>query len=116
MSTSASLRAANPPPLAGYDLFSEDRALVEALRREGGAAREEECAAFGRLCEGDALELGRLANAHPPLLRAYDRFGERIDEVEITLPGTTSCGSASSTARTRPAGSTSVRLVTSSGR
>ena len=41
MATSAFLRTANqPPPLEGYDLFSENRPLVEALRREGAAARE----------------------------------------------------------------------------
>jgi putative acyl-CoA dehydrogenase len=68
--------ANQPPPLADYDLFSEDLALVEALRREGGAAREDECAAFGRLCGGRPLELGRLANENPPILR-------RDDEVEF---------------------------------
>ena len=84
MATSAYLRAGNqPPPLEGYDLFFEDAALVEALRREGAATREEECGAFGRLCGGEPLELGRLANEHPPTLRAFDRFGERIDEVEF---------------------------------
>jgi len=79
-----SLRAANqPPPLAGYDLFSENRPLVEALRREGDVAEEERCAAFGHLCGREPLELGRLANEHPPTLRTHDRFGERIDEVEF---------------------------------
>ena len=83
MTTSAYVRAANqPPPVERYDLFSENRPLVEALRREGAAEREEECAAFGRLCGGEPLELGRLANEHPPILRAFDRFGDRIDEVE----------------------------------
>jgi putative acyl-CoA dehydrogenase len=77
VSTSPFLRAANqPPPLAGYDVFSQDRALVEALSREGGAEREEECAAFGLLCGGEPLELGRLANESPPRLR-------RDDEVEF---------------------------------
>ncbi|HLE99298.1 MAG TPA: acyl-CoA dehydrogenase family protein [Gaiellaceae bacterium] len=84
MATSAYLRVGNqPPPLEGYDLFSQNRPLVEALRREGAEDREEECAAFGRLCGGKPLELGRLANDHPPALRAFDRFGERIDEVEF---------------------------------
>ncbi|HET9285928.1 MAG TPA: acyl-CoA dehydrogenase family protein [Gaiella sp.] len=84
MATGLHLRAANqPPPLEGYDLFSEDRPLVEALRREGAAAAEARCAAFGRLCGGEPLELGRLANEHPPVLRTHDRFGERIDEVEF---------------------------------
>jgi putative acyl-CoA dehydrogenase len=85
MATSAHLSSANqPPPLEGYDVFSENRPLVEALRREGGGAEEEEgCAAFGRLCGGEPLELGRLANEHPPVLRTHDRFGNRIDEVEF---------------------------------
>ena len=84
MTTSAYLRAANqPPPLEGYDLFSQDAALVEAIRREGGEAREDALAAFGQLCGGAPLELGRLANEHPPTLRAFDRFGSRIDEVEF---------------------------------
>jgi putative acyl-CoA dehydrogenase len=72
-----------PPPLEGYDLFSENRPLVEALRREGDGAEEERCAAFGRRCGGEPLELGRLANEYPPVLRTRDRFGERIDEVEF---------------------------------
>ncbi len=77
MTTSPYLRAANqPPPLEGYDLFSEDCALVEAVRREGAAEREDECAAFGRLCGRRPLELGRLANESPPKLR-------RDDEVEF---------------------------------
>jgi putative acyl-CoA dehydrogenase len=77
VATSAYLRGANqPPPLEGYDLFSEDRPLVEAVVREGAAEREDECAAFGRLCGGRPLELGRLANESPPKLR-------RDDEVEL---------------------------------
>jgi putative acyl-CoA dehydrogenase len=77
VTTSPFLRSANqPPPLVGYDLFSEDRALVEALRRERGVEHEEECAAFGRLVGGEPLELGRLANENPPKLK-------RDDEVEF---------------------------------
>src|ERR687888_201439 len=48
-----------PPPLEGYDLFSQNRPLAEALEREG------------------------LANENPPRLRTHDRFGNRIDEVEF---------------------------------
>jgi putative acyl-CoA dehydrogenase len=84
VTTNAQPRTANqPPPLEGYDLFSQDRPLAEAVRRDGGAGREEELAAFGRLCGGEPLELGRLANERPPALRAFDRFGERIDGVEF---------------------------------
>jgi putative acyl-CoA dehydrogenase len=84
VATSAYLNAANqPPPLAGYDLFSENRPLVDALRREGAGWAEQQCAAFGVLCGGEPLELGRLANEHSPQLRTHDRYGERIDEVEF---------------------------------
>ena len=110
VTTSPFLRAANqPPPLVGYDLFSEDRALVEALRREGGAEREDECRAFGVLCGGEPLELGRLANENPPRLR-------RDDEVEFHPAWTSCCGSASRTASTPSPGPTPRPVRTSPGR
>jgi putative acyl-CoA dehydrogenase len=36
-----------PPPLEGYNLFIEDRALSEALLREGGGFAEERVRRFG---------------------------------------------------------------------
>jgi putative acyl-CoA dehydrogenase len=57
--------------------------LLEAVRREGAAWAEEPLLAFGAELGGEPLEWGRLANEHPPKLRTYDRFGERIDEVEF---------------------------------
>jgi putative acyl-CoA dehydrogenase len=84
MATSAGLRTANqPPPLEGYNLINEDRPLLEALRREGGASWHERVLAFGETLGGEPLEWGRLANEHPPLIRTHDRFGNRIDEVEF---------------------------------
>lgn len=73
-----------PPPLADYNLFESDRALREALRREGGGGAEKEAAAFGAAlgCE-QAFELGRLANKYPPELVQFDRYGHRIDEVQF---------------------------------
>ena len=77
-------RGANqPPPLAGYNLYEQDAALVEGVRREGGAAWQPRVSAFGELLGGEPLEWGRLANEHPPTLRTHDRYGERIDEVEF---------------------------------
>ena len=77
-------RTANqPPPLAGSNLFEDDAALAEGLRREGGAAWEDEVSAFGAVLGGEPLEWGRLANEHPPTLRTHDRYGERVDEVEF---------------------------------
>ena len=84
MATTQRTSTANqPPPLAGYNLYEQDAALVEGVRREGGAAWEAEIAAFGEVLGGEPLEWGRLANEHPPVLRTHDRYGERIDEIEF---------------------------------
>jgi len=78
------LRTTNqPPPLAGYNLYEQDAALGEGVRREGGSAWEKEVVAFGQALGGEPLEWGRLANDHPPVLRTHDRYGERIDEIEF---------------------------------
>jgi putative acyl-CoA dehydrogenase len=57
------------PPLAGHDLFAENRPLAEGLAREGAGWAAERCSAFGRLLTGEPLEWGRLANERPPRLR-----------------------------------------------
>jgi putative acyl-CoA dehydrogenase len=73
-----------PPPLEDYDLYATDRALCEAVRREGAEWAEERLRAFGRrVGSREVMEWGRLANACPPVLRTHDRFGHRIDEVEF---------------------------------
>src|SRR5215471_6087981 len=77
-------RAQNqPPPLEGYDLYGENRPLVEAVVREGAAWGDDSLRSFGTLLGGEPLELGRLANEYPPRLRTHDRFGNRIDEVDF---------------------------------
>ena len=72
-----------PPPLEGYDMFSQDRALAIALDREGAAWARAQVAEVGALAGGVALGWGVQANASPPALRTHDRFGNRIDEVEF---------------------------------
>jgi putative acyl-CoA dehydrogenase len=72
-----------PPPLVGYNLFLENRALVEAFEREGAGWAAERATALGAFLTGEPLEWGRLANDYPPRLRTHDRFGNRIDEVEF---------------------------------
>jgi putative acyl-CoA dehydrogenase len=72
-----------PPPLAGYDVFTTDRVLSAALEREGAAWAREQVARVGTIAGGEAMEWGRLANANPPILRSHDRYGHRIDEVEF---------------------------------
>jgi putative acyl-CoA dehydrogenase len=75
--------ANQPPPLEGVNLFAGDRALVEAVRREGATAFEPRLTELGFELGGEPLEWGRLANENPPRLRTHDRFGERIDEVDF---------------------------------
>jgi putative acyl-CoA dehydrogenase len=73
-----------PPPLQPVNLFEVDLALSEALEREGGgwgmAHAREAGAAAGSV---EALEHGRRAERNEPVLRTHDRFGNRIDEVEL---------------------------------
>ena len=38
-----------PPPLEGYNVFAEDRALREGLAREGGGWAEERCQRLGAI-------------------------------------------------------------------
>jgi putative acyl-CoA dehydrogenase len=73
-----------PPPLADYNLFATDRALVEAVAREGAGWAAEGLDAFGRkLGRAQTIELGVLANRNPPFLQNFDRFGHRCDAVEF---------------------------------
>ena len=72
------------PPLVDVNLFEGDQALREAVIREGGDWALAELGGFGaRLGSAETIELGRLANAYPPVLRSFDRYGRRIDEVEF---------------------------------
>jgi putative acyl-CoA dehydrogenase len=76
--------ANQPPPLEGINWFEQDRALLDAVVREGGAWGEERLSSFGAwLGEAATIRLGEQANRHPPTLRTHDRFGHRIDEVEF---------------------------------
>ncbi|MFI6327102.1 acyl-CoA dehydrogenase family protein [Micromonospora chersina] len=71
------------PPLAGYDA-ADDPALLDGLAREGAGWAAAELHELGRLGgAAPAIEHGRLANEHPPVLRTHDRYGHRIDEVEF---------------------------------
>ncbi len=72
-----------PPPLVDHDVFGTDRALAEALVREGAAWAEPELHQLGELAgRPESQEWGRQANTHPPVLRTHDRYGNRLDVVE----------------------------------
>jgi len=73
-----------PPPLVGYNTFESDRALSEALVREGAGWAEDRCRSLGeRAGSEEAQEWGRVVNQVTPVLRTHDRYGNRIDEVEF---------------------------------
>ncbi|ANP50283.1 putative acyl-CoA dehydrogenase [Streptomyces griseochromogenes] len=77
-----------PPALAGYDLFTADRALVEAVERHTVPdvldEVRDELSTLGRASgSAQVQEWGVQANEHPPRLRTHDRYGHRIDEVEF---------------------------------
>ncbi|MGH6896355.1 MAG: isovaleryl-CoA dehydrogenase [Geminicoccaceae bacterium] len=76
--------ANQPPPLEEIDWFERDRALIDAVAREGGAWGTDKLSRFGSwLGQAATIRLGEQANRHPPTLRTHDRFGHRLDEVEF---------------------------------
>ena len=71
------------PPYVDVNLFTSDRALREAVVREGGEAHAASLAAFGGRCgSAEAAERARLANEMTPRLRTHDAKGRRLDRVE----------------------------------
>ncbi len=71
-------------PLADYNVYESDRALREAVRREGADWAEERISTVGELAGSQRIiELGVAANENPPTLKTHDRFGNRVDEVEF---------------------------------
>ncbi len=68
----------------GHNVVTSDHALVEAVTRHASAAVVDDLAGIGALAgTEEAREQGRLANQNPPRLTPYDRYGNRIDEVEF---------------------------------
>ncbi|TWT10164.1 acyl-CoA dehydrogenase family protein [Reyranella sp. CPCC 100927] len=71
-------------PLEDYNVFLGDKALVEAVVRDGGGWVQDRAAAFGAACGAAAtVRDAELAERFTPQLRTHDRFGRRIDEVEF---------------------------------
>lgn len=73
-----------PAPLTNSNLFLSDRALCEAVNREGADWDAELLASIGQqLGTAESLELGRLANVNPPELLRFDASGTRLDDVRF---------------------------------
>ncbi len=72
------------PPLVNYNLFTSDRALVEAVDREGAGWVAERARQLGQIVGGEeAIQWGFDANNNPPVLHTHDPRGVRIDEVRF---------------------------------
>lgn len=72
------------PPLAGYNMFASDRALVEAMTREGASWAEPEARKLGAILGSEeAIAWGFDANNNPPVLHTHDARGNRVDEVRF---------------------------------
>ena len=68
--------------LVDNNLYLQDAALQEAVRREGAGWAHDDLVAFGALAgSAEHLALGVLANRFGPELETHDRFGNRIDQV-----------------------------------
>jgi putative acyl-CoA dehydrogenase len=72
------------PPLQPINLFDVDLALREALEREGGGWGVDRAREAGATAGSpETREHSRRAERNEPILRTHDRYGNRIDEVEL---------------------------------
>jgi putative acyl-CoA dehydrogenase len=71
-------------PYEGANLFRVNRPLRDALRTWVPTLDTRRLDALGaEMGSAEMQRHARLANAHPPVLHAHDRFGRRIDQVEF---------------------------------
>src|SRR6185312_7778146 len=71
-------------PLEDVNLFDADAILRSACDWSGAAAYAERLSGFGaRVGAAETQGWAAQANRVTPLLRAFDRFGRRLDEVEF---------------------------------
>ncbi|HEY6781486.1 MAG TPA: hypothetical protein VI111_11050, partial [Thermoleophilaceae bacterium] len=72
------------PPLEPYNVFEADLALREALEREGGGWGIDRLRDTGALAgTPEAVAHSDRAERNEPILRTHDRYGNRIDAVEL---------------------------------
>ena len=78
------------PPIAPYNVFEADPPMRDALAREVAAAGGEPGRGLDRLRDTgqlagsqEALEHSERCERNEPALRTHDRFGNRVDEVEL---------------------------------
>ncbi len=73
-----------PPALENYNLFTSDSTLQKAVGNFGAAWSLRKLEKFGKLLgRRETIDLGFQANRHEPRLKSFNRFGQRIDEIEF---------------------------------
>jgi putative acyl-CoA dehydrogenase len=73
-----------PPPFEDANLFTSDVALQAAVAAAGGETHADRLSAFGaRTGSAETAAWAMQANENPPRLKVFDRYGQRIDEVEF---------------------------------
>ncbi|NNF17145.1 MAG: DNA alkylation response protein [Gammaproteobacteria bacterium] len=73
-----------PGEPAPANLFTDDPMLVSHVRAAGGQSHELHLAEFGANAGSERMiKAGMLANRNPPVFTPFDRFGQRLDEVEF---------------------------------
>ena len=72
------------PPLENGNLFTRNRPLMEAIRREGASDAQAWLSERGaELGSAEMIALGVQANRNPPTPKLFDNAGRRRDEVEF---------------------------------
>ncbi|MEM8935094.1 MAG: acyl-CoA dehydrogenase family protein [Pseudomonadota bacterium] len=73
-----------PTALENINLFQTDRALQGALEAFSGGVYNARLQHFGERCgAAETQTWARQANENPPQLKSFDRFGQRLDEIEF---------------------------------
>ncbi len=72
------------PPIVPYNVFDADVALREAIDREGAGWGMDRLRDTGALAGSpETLEHSERCERNGPVLRSHDRYGHRVDEVEL---------------------------------
>ncbi|MDQ3643937.1 MAG: acyl-CoA dehydrogenase family protein, partial [Actinomycetota bacterium] len=72
------------PPIAPYNVFEADVGLCEAIDREGAGWGIDRLRDIGALAGSpETLEHSERCERNEPVLRTHDRYGHRVDEVEL---------------------------------
>jgi putative acyl-CoA dehydrogenase len=72
------------PPLVDYNVFEADLALREALEREGGGWGVDRARDLGAMVgSAETQEHSRRAERNEPRLITHDRYGNRVDQVDL---------------------------------